>query len=184
MRDVVHGTAGFRGATAGMWLIILILATTVLASYRVLHVGGVGMSPTVYEGDRLLYHRHVETRKLQRKGLIVFRLHRDNKFAEPGTYVIARIMALPGDKLSLRGDLYYVNDRPAEHAAPRGPYPVALNIPKYPQTITVPPDCYFVYQDSPERGLDSRVLSWAHYDDIVGTKVFRLSGLPPFKPIE
>jgi signal peptidase I len=175
---------GYRFAAAVLWLLILLLAAGLWSSFRVLQVGGNGMSPQLHDGDRVVYRRRVDHTALKPGQIVLFELDRDSKIAEPGTYVLGRILAKPGDALSLRDDTYYVNGRAERRAAPTQPYPTALDIARYPRTIVVPIDCYFVVQDSPDAGLDGRVLSWVDFESIVSTELFQLGGASLIRRIE
>jgi signal peptidase I len=174
----------YGAKTAAMWVCIAILAALVVFTYRVLQVGGIGMEPKVHEGDRLLFRRGVSLGDLRRGTPVLFRLHADNKFTEPGTLVLARILAVPGDRLQIRDGRYYLNDVADREVPSTQPYPRALEIATEPGTAIVPEKCYFVIQDSPDEGLDSRVLSWARREDILSTRFWSLSSFPPLKPIE
>jgi hypothetical protein len=50
-----------------------------------------------------------------------------------------------------------------------------VDVPDAPAKIAVPPDCFFVVQEQPAKALDSRTLSWARRDKIVGTRLWLLS---------
>lgn len=170
------GRSGFIAATIAMWVAFALFCAAMLLTFRILQVGGMGMMPTLYEGDRVLFRRFVDVKRLDRNAVVVFRLHSENKFTTPGTMMVGRIMAVPGDRLTIDGDTYYVNDVVAQHVAPSEPYPVALDVPRRPKQIVVPPDSYFIFQDAPERGLDSRVLWWARLNDIDSNFVYRFGG--------
>ena len=167
-----------------LWSTFILLAATGLATYAMLEVGGQGMSPILHEKDKLLYRRRVDSDRLQVGNVVLFRLGPENKFTGAGTLMFGRIMAVPGDKLSRREGSYYVNDVIDRNVVPNDPYPLAMEIARYPQTTTVPESCYFVIQDSPDGGLDSRVLSWAKLGDIVSTELYLVRGLPPWKAVE
>jgi signal peptidase I len=171
-----------RGAI--LWSLFALLAAIVLASYGALQITGSGMSPVVYEDDTLIFRRRGERTKYAVGQVILFRLHEDTKFSEPGALLLGRIMAGPGDKIYRRELEYYVNGVVDRDVAPDKPYPIALEIARHPNETVVPDGCYFVIQDAPDRGLDSRVLSWAHAADIVSNELYRVRGLPPWPRVE
>lgn len=180
----VNAAARYRLKAAILWLLVATFAGIVAVNYRALEVGGDGMSPTIHQGDRLLYRRGAHSRDLTPGKLILFRLAKENKFAEAGTLVLARILAVPGSTMQVREGMYYVNGR-AEHPIARtGDYPPVITIASPPGTTPVLKDGYFVVQDSREGGLDSRVLSLAHREDILSAEFYSLSSFPPLKRIE
>ena len=155
---------------------VALFGGVVLTSYGVLQIRGDGMLPTFHDEERLLYRKWLPFEDLRVGQLILFRLDEDNKPMEPGTYMLGRILALPGDEISIRGDTYYVNGKASKSVAPSEPYSLAVNVLRQPRKSIVPGDCYFVVQDSIDEGLDSRVLSWARRDRIVSTRIFTFDG--------
>ena len=65
-----------------------------------------------------------------------------------------------------------------------GRYDPVLDIPLSPNRLEIPEGCYFIVQDSAGGGFDSRVLSWARTESIVGSQLWYLSGRGLFKPVE
>lgn len=166
-----------------MWSLIGGLAFVVVTSYR-LFVVGPEMEPLLREGRFLGVRMHVDPENLAPGKLILFRLDANNQRSEPGRLALGRIVAVPGDSLAIRNDRYFVNGEFGLPASQTGAHHVPIVIPAFPETIKVPPNCYFVTQDSPKHGLDSRVLSWARRAEIVSTQFVVLDSWRLQRPIE
>ena len=67
----------------------------------------------------------------------MFRLSDSTRWGHPGTLTICRILALPGDRLSLRGGVYVVNGEPTSVFASPRPQAFALHVPTEPDALTV-----------------------------------------------
>ncbi len=144
-----------------------------------LRIGGNGMIPTVQPGELILYHKRVEAADLVPGAIIAFRVSPESSWGHPwehpGSTVMGRILAVPGDTIGIDGTRYRVNGKESVGTGPLGPERVVLDVPEAPARRTVPPDCFFVVQDSPSGAFDSRVLSSARRQDIVATRLWLLS---------
>jgi signal peptidase I len=189
--EAARGTPlGYRWGALVIWLLVAAFAGSLALVYRPIEIGGNENAPTLFGGERIVYSRFVDYARLQSGKLILFRLNAENRFNEAGTLALGRILAGPDDRITRRGQTYYVghgtseNLRPVRDVAPSGTYPLAFEVLSFPKVQVVPRDRYFIMQDSVENGLDSRVLSWAHFDDIISTDLYRVGIFPPLKPIE
>jgi len=137
---------------------------------------GSGMIPVLYPGEFFVYHKRVVTADLVRGGLVTFRVSSKSSWGSPGEVVIARILAAPGHAIAIRGGHYQVNgEETGVEVGPVGSYQVVVDAPEAPAQIIVPPDCFFVVQEQPSQALDSRTLSWARREDVLGTKLWLFS---------
>src|SRR5205823_1057502 len=68
-----------------------------------LQMAGSGMSPTLEMGERILYEKRVESALLRHGTVIVYRLSDRSAWSGPGSLTISRILAVPGDQLSVSG---------------------------------------------------------------------------------
>jgi signal peptidase I len=116
--------------------------------------------------------------------------------AEPGLYLVKRIVAVPGDRIHLlHGDLYVNGARPAEpyvqHLEPldsyRDEFPRfsgfgnlqvtrewAMTMPRYIETgdLVIPPGHYFAMGDNRDHSLDSRYWGLVPAENIMGRPLF------------
>lgn len=172
--------AGRRHITGALILTLaaVVFGLAMFYSFQLIAIQDEGMAPVVWSKERLLFHRHVDRERLQRGAIILFELPPENNFTEAGTLMLGRILAVPGDKVSLSHFRYRVNDALESATPPETDLPKALYVPREPQTMTVPADCYFVVQDNHETGLDSQVVGWAKLDRIVSTSLFQVDRKP------
>jgi signal peptidase I len=160
---------------------VLVICFLNIGSMR---IGGQGMMPTLLSGDLLLYRSHVFREDLRPGHLVFFRTSPGSAWGNGGDLVVARILAIPGDQLSVQGGHYLVNGKRTVPASPLGKLPHSLEIPQAAEALTVPPGCYFIVQDDPQNSLDSRVLSWAKETNLVATRAIILTGHAFGKEVE
>jgi len=175
---------GFRVAGALGWFATAAVLALFLARFGSAQVAGDGMSPTLEKGERLLYEKRVNPAHVGRGAVIVYRLSDRSDWGEPGMLMIARILAVPGDQLSIRDGKYLVNGEESQSVAGTGSHAHVIPIPSAPRTLTLPANRFYVVQDSPDRGLDSRVLSWVEMDEIEGARLYLMSGRGVFKRVQ
>jgi signal peptidase I len=118
-------------------------------SVSTLQIVGQGMTPTLLPGEMLLYKKHVFPEDLRPGHLVFFRTSPDSAWGKGGDLVVARILAQPGQELSIEGDHYVLDGQRTVPVAPLGTNRPALEIPRAPEGLTVPPGCYFIVQDNP-----------------------------------
>jgi signal peptidase I len=159
-----------------MPLAVGIVLVVIVTSFRALQIEGGGMFPTLEKEELFLYHKHALDEHLHRGKVIVYKLSDQSGWGQPGTLVVSRILAVPGDQLSIQNGRYLLNGEPSSEVGATGRYAPVIAVPRTPETIQVPENCYFIVQDSPKRGFDSRVLSWAQRRNIVSTRLYYLRG--------
>lgn len=163
----------------GIWLAIAAFGIAMKWSFDVAAFEGAHMSPAIEDKEKILVHRGVDEDRLTRGSLVLFELDSQNGLDEPGKLAIGRIIAVPGDKLATkrfdRSTRYMINGTPAETQAPIGDGTVVVTVPSegLNKPLIVPEGSYFVMQDDPEEGYDSRVLGYAKLPRIKSTKLFR-----------
>jgi signal peptidase I len=143
-------------------------------SFGSLFLAGPGMSPTLEKGELVVYHKRVFDDRLVPGRVIVYKSSDRSAWGDPGLIVISRILAVPGDRLSLQGTKYMTNGQAGPVIGPTGKYTPVISIPQDPEAIQIPEDSYFIVQDSPAGGFDSRILSWVLRKDIVSTDLYYL----------
>lgn len=156
------------------WAGPIAIVVLFLLFIRIVRMGGEEMAPTLHRGDWLVYERSVDPERLRPGGVCCFRVSSRSLWGTEGELAVARILAVGGDRISVRDRRYFVNDREGPIAADSGPTRV-VEIPRPPRFWTVPPDSYFVVQDRPDLGADSQGFSWVERKDIVSTKLYYLS---------
>jgi signal peptidase I len=175
---------GFVVSACMMWLAVSVAAFLLMTAFGQLRMGGSGMTPTLENGERLMYHKHIDWESVKPGAIIVYKNAEDSAWGQSGWIVISRILAAPGDDISIQNGQYVVNGAAGPPVADTGRYDVVLDVPSSPESLTVPNDCYFIVQDSPTGGFDSRVLSWVRADDIVGSRLWYFSRRGFFKPVK
>jgi len=165
--------SGYRAAAAIGWLAGGAVGISVIFFFGTLVTNGGGMVPTINNGEKVVYHKSVQAEELRRGRVIVFRTS-DQSAWSPGALVIARIVAIPGDRISTNDGRIFVNGNPATPVgnAPSGK--IALIVPADPAVLTVPDECYFMNQDDPEGAYDSRVLWWTERKNVVSSRIWYL----------
>lgn len=190
------GRAAVRPAPSA-WLVRWFWPITVLvsaASFALLllmwielgltRIKGGGMEPSVPASERLIYRRHPAKGELARGRVILCKLSDETRVGRPGMLLIGRALALPGDKLSIRDGAYAVDGEPTDYLADIRIDQPAIDVPKWPKEVIVPDERYFVVQDSPRPGLDSRSFSWVRGQDIEGTRIHYLRWDRLLQPVE
>jgi signal peptidase I len=167
------------------WLGALASVVFLLASFGSVRLAGTGMSPTIEKGELLVYHKILDWDRVRPGAIILYRNAEDSAWGEPNWQMTGRILAGPGDKLSIANGHYLVNGKLGPKVAITGGYEPAIRVPLAPMTLTVPETCYFIVQDLPSGGgYDSQILSWARKDSILAARFWYVSGRGFFKPVE
>jgi len=165
----------FVASTCTMWLAVLLAVGLVMSAFGSLRIAGSGMKPTLEKAERLIYYKHIDWQSVKPGAIIVYENANDSGWGKPGWLVVSRILAGPGDNISIQNGKYIVNDAAGPAVASASERGVVLDVPSSPESLAVPNDCYFIVQDSPSGGFDSRVLSWVRADNIVGSRLWRFS---------
>jgi len=138
-------------------------------------VDGSSMQPNFHNGERVIVNKILFDIRAPKKGeVIVFKVpSEDNK------EFIKRVIALPGDTVSVQGDVVkvngevisepYIQDMIDKAKANRETYNNNTNFPNadYPDG-TVPPGHVFVMGDNRPNSKDSRMIGYVPYGDITG----------------
>lgn len=170
----------FLTVTLLVWLaglaVPVLIAVRFATDFGSIKISDDRMAPTIKPGEWLLYSRQVADADLQHRAVVLYRLPPQAKGGTPGELVIARILAVPGDKLAVRGGNYVVNGRTSRLRAKALAEKTPIAVPAWPKTLTVPESRYFMVQDSPETGIDSQQLDWARREDVVSTRLYKFNG--------
>jgi signal peptidase I len=150
-------------------------------------VNRVQFAPATYWTGPLLPYREI------RRGDIVVFLHP----AEPGLYVVKRIMGIPGDRIHLRDGVVYRNGErldepyvihktdgynpyrdnfpavsPADYNGVTPEWQLVLKQHIQDDDLVVPPDSYFGMGDNRDVSLDSRYWGFIPKENVIGRPMF------------
>ncbi len=159
------------------WLIILVIALTaslVLRGYviQTFSIPSGSMEPTLMPGDRILVSKlSVRFGTIHRGDIVVFHAPPAERGRCEGNtpILVKRVIGLPGDHLTSRGNTIYVNGAPLKetwtHIEPLGP-PIG--------NVTVPANSYFMMGDNHPYSCDSRTWGVVPRSDLIGKAFFRI----------
>lgn len=136
-------------------LVVVLIRTFIATPVR---VDGISMNPTFDNGDILVLNKMVK--KFQRMDILVF----DYK----GDRLIKRLIALPGEKVSIKDNKLYINDEEIKD------YQDKVETKDYSLDITIPEGYYFVLGDNRYESMDSRYIGLISEKDIKGIASVRI----------
>lgn len=184
---------------AGVLVIGLFIITFCLQAFE---IPSSSMENTLLIGDHVFVDRVTEAPKTSWFPLIPYRHIKDGDIvvflspAEPGLYVVKRIIGVPGDRIHLRDGVVYRNGKPLNeryviHNGSYNPYrdsfpdipPSDMNqvtpewrlvLSSYIQKgdLVVPPERYFAMGDNRDVSYDSRYWGFIPRENIIGRPMF------------
>lgn len=149
---------------------MLVLAGLILTFIKPSIVMEHSMENTFVEGDYLiLFRQHYRLFAAPKRGdVIVFHTSMTDSNGRSKD-LIKRIIALPGETVSISGGVVYVNGEPLEEPYLKEGYTKSSM-----DELTVPEGMLFCMGDNRQNSLDSRTLGCVEMKRIVGKAVFRL----------
>jgi len=140
-------------------LLALVIRTFVVQAFK---IPSGSMLPTLQIGDHLLVNKFIYWfTDTQRGDIIVFKFPQDE-----GRDFIKRVIALPGDKVEVRGKQVYVNDKPVQESYAVHLDPSMQENPHSPRDnfspVKVPAGQLFMMGDNRDYSMDSRF--WGFLD--------------------
>lgn len=156
------------------WIVVVIGALVVSMLFRTLvfqtfYIPSKSMKPTLHGGDRIIVNKlSVEFGSINIGDIIVFKAPQNVSAdcGDPITDLVKRVIGLPGDHLTSKGNTIYINGQALKeqwpHWEPLGP---AIG------HVTVADGHYFVMGDNHNNSCDSRWWGTIPKSDIIG-KVF------------
>ncbi len=138
--------------------------------YQPHQVKGASMEPNFHDGEYILTNKYeYRFHQPQRGDVVVFKSPQN-----PEIDYIKRIIGLPGERIKIVNNHFYINDVQLEE-----PY-IANDLYTYNgsylsagEEITIPPDYYFVSGDNRPRSSDSREWGPIHKSAIIGRSQLR-----------
>ena len=154
------------------WVIIVFVALGVSFLMRTFviqtfFIPSGSMEPTLQIGDRIIVSKlSVDLGTIHRGDIVVFKAPPAEHCGDPVTDLVKRVIGLPGDHLTSKGNTIYVNGAPLvetwTHVEPLGQ---AIG------QVTVPANSYFMMGDNHPNSCDSRMWGSVPRSDLIG-KVF------------
>jgi signal peptidase I len=163
------------------WLIIVLVALGVSFLMRTFviqtfFIPSGSMEPTLQIGDRIIVSKlSVDLGTIHRGDIVVFKAPPAEHCGDPVTDLVKRVIGLPGDHLTSKGNTIYVNGSPLKetwtHVEPLGQ---AIG------QVTVPANSYFMMGDNHPNSCDSRMWGSVPRSDIIGKVFLRIWPLGRF----
>lgn len=166
-----------RARRVGEWVGIVLVALLVAVLLRAFvvqtfYIPSASMEPTLMIGDRIIVSKlSYRLHEVHRGDVVVFaRPANENCGGEPVADLVKRVVGLPGETISSRGNQVLVNGRPI--AQPWLPAGTTLGPAIAPTRIG--PNAVFVMGDNRTNSCDSRMWGTVDEDLIVGHVVLRI----------
>ena len=153
----------------GLWVRDLLVAAAasvliIIFLYQPVRVEGTSMLPRLEDSDRLFINKFVyHMSSIERGDVVVFHYPRN-----PEQSYIKRVIALPGDRLSIERGVVWLNGRPQIERYVPEVYQDTESMAE----IVIPPDSYFMMGDHRNISWDSRKFGPVERSFIYGKAVF------------
>lgn len=164
-----------RTRVVGEWLIIVIAAVAFsflirTYAFQTFYIPSASMEPTLQLGDRLIVDKlSVDFGTINRGDIVVFKAPPAENCGAKVTDLVKRVIGIPGDHLTSKGNTIYVNGKPLKeawtHTEPLGP---AIG------NVTVKANQYFMMGDNHSDSCDSRSWGTVPRSDIIGKAFVRI----------
>lgn len=159
------------------WLIIIVVALAVSFVMRTFvvqtfYIPSASMEPTLQIGDRIIVSKlSVNLGTINRGDIVVFKAPPAEHCGEVVTDLVKRVIGLPGDYLTSKGNTIYVGTSPTTEVALSEPWTHTEPLGTPIGNVHVPANTYFVMGDNHADSCDSRMWGSVPKSDIIG-KVF------------
>lgn len=164
-----------RARVTGEWVAIIIVAVALsflirTFAFQTFFIPSASMEPTLQQGDRLIVDKlSVDFGTINIGDIVVFKAPPAENCGAKVTDLVKRVIGVPGDHLTSKGNTIYVNGKPLKeawtHTEPLGP-PVG--------NVTVPANHYFMMGDNHSDSCDSRSWGTVPRSDIIGKAFVRI----------
>lgn len=141
-------------------LSVVLFAAINAVSARI-RVDGASMEPTLHSGEFVIVNKLAYSLGKPKTGdVIVFRFPRD-----PDQEYIKRVIGVPGDRVTIKGGIVYINDHALEES-------YIASKPAYESTWDVPANSLFVLGDNRNNSSDSHSWGMVSMDYVIGKAIF------------
>jgi signal peptidase I len=164
-----------RTRVIGEWAAIVIVAVAfsiLIRTYvfQTFYIPSASMEPTLQIGDRLIVDKlSVDFGTIHRGDIVVFKAPPSENCGAKVADLVKRVIGVPGDLLTSKGNTIYVNGKPFKeawtHTEPLGP---AIS------AVTVSANHYFMVGDNHSDSCDSRSWGSVPRSDIIGKAFVRI----------
>ncbi|HEY5437366.1 MAG TPA: signal peptidase I [Acidimicrobiales bacterium] len=164
-----------RRRAAIEWTIIIIVAILVsfllrTFAFQTFYIPSGSMEPTLQIGDRIIVDKLAVTwGHINIGDIVVFKAPPSENCGEVVTDLVKRVIGLPGDHLTSKGNTIYVNGTALKENWPHNE-PLGQAIGK----VTVPQGQYFMMGDNHSDSCDSRMWGTVPRSDIIGKAFVRI----------
>ena len=146
------------------------LLPAVRARSQIYQIPSQAMEPTLLPGDHVIVHQVAyQAAEPQLGDVVVYRYPDEN-----GKRFLHRVIGLPGDQITIRDQVVYVNGEvlPEPYVRHSDRSSMAGHVRDHLPTITVPLETYFLMGDNREESLDSRFLGPINKEHVLGRVLF------------
>ena len=157
------------------WIAIVIVAILVsflmrTFAFQTFFIPSGSMEPTLQIGDRIIVDKlAVDFGTIHRGDILVFKAPPAENCGEVVTDLVKRVVGLPGDHLTSKGNTIYVNGKALKetwtHTEPLGQ---AIG------HVTVAKNHYFMMGDNHDNSCDSRMWGTIPKSDVIGKAFLRI----------
>ena len=139
-------------------------------AFQTFYIPSASMLPTLQVGDRIIVSKlSVDFGTINRGDIIVFKAPPAENCGEPVTDLVKRVIGLPGDHLTSKGNTIYINGVAlAENWSHSEPLGQSIG------HITVPAGRYFMMGDNHNNSCDSRMWGTVPRSNIIGKAFLRI----------
>lgn len=146
--------------------------------FQTFYIPSGSMEPTLQIGDRIIVSKlSVEFGTIHRGDILVFKAPKAvaNVCGDDVADLVKRVIGLPGDHLTSKGNTIYVNNKPLAQ-----PWTHESVLGKAIGNVVVPKNHYFMMGDNEDDSCDSRYWGTIPRSSIIGKAVLRVWPLSRF----
>lgn len=170
MDGIKRFIAGVFDFLQGIVVVLAILVMIYLFIVSPQEINGASMEPNFHNGEYILTNKILyKFREPERGDVVIFKSPRNKEID-----YIKRIIGLPGEAVTLKGNTLYVNNQPvAEPYLEPGVTIFGGSFLQEGKTIVVPDGTYFVVGDNRPHSSDSREFGSIAKEDFIGVAFLR-----------